>query len=101
MRTRHAAKMPSMPLLWRVFIGNAVVLALASTVLVLSPATVSFPAAGRELVVLAVGLAVMLALNYVLLRRAISPLGDWPTSCKRSIGWRPDGAPTCRANRAR
>lgn len=63
-----------MPLLWRIFLGNAVVLGVASTVLVLSPATVSFPAAARELVVLAVGLAVMLALNYALLRRAIAPV---------------------------
>ena len=63
-----------MPLLWRIFLGNALVLGVASTVLVLSPATVSFPAAARELVVLAVGLAVMLAINYALLRRAVSPV---------------------------
>jgi two-component system sensor histidine kinase UhpB len=61
-------------LLWRIFLGNAVVLGVATTVLVLTPATVSFPAAERELVVLGAGLSVMLALNYVLLRRAIEPL---------------------------
>ena len=63
-----------MSLLWRIFLGNALVLGVATTVLVLTPATVSFPAAERELVVLGVGLSVMLAVNYVLLRHAIEPL---------------------------
>jgi two-component system sensor histidine kinase UhpB len=62
------------PLLWRIFLGNALVLGVATTALVLTPVTVSFPAAERELLVLAGGLAVMLAVNYVLLRRAIEPL---------------------------
>jgi two-component system sensor histidine kinase UhpB len=61
-------------LFWRIFIGNALVLGVATTVLVLTPATVSFPAAERELVVLGVGLSAMLAVNFVLLRRAIEPL---------------------------
>ena len=63
-----------MSLLWRIFLGNALVLGMATTVLVLTPVTVSFPAAERELLVLAAGLTVMLAVNYVLLRRAIEPL---------------------------
>ena len=67
-----------MPLLWRIFLGNALVLGVASTLLVVSPATVSFPAAARELVVLGVGLAVMLALNYALLRRALAPVERLP-----------------------
>jgi hypothetical protein len=50
------------------------VLALAAAALVLSPATVSFPVAVAEVVVLAVGLAAMLVLNFALLRRALSPL---------------------------
>jgi two-component system sensor histidine kinase UhpB len=61
-------------LLWRIFLGNALVLGVATTALVLTPVTVSFPAAERELLVLAAGLTVMLAVNYVLLRRAIEPL---------------------------
>ena len=64
-----------MPLLWRIFAGNAFVLIVATTTLVLTPVTVSFPAAERELLVLAGGLTVMLAVNFVLLRRAIEPLG--------------------------
>lgn len=63
-----------MSLLWRIFLGNAVVLGGATMALVLSPATVSFPVAAREALVLGVGLVVMLALNYVLLRRAVAPL---------------------------
>ena len=63
-----------MPLLWRVFATNAAVLVLATLVLVVSPATVSFPAALTELVVLAAGLTAMLGLNLALLRRALRPL---------------------------
>jgi two-component system, NarL family, sensor histidine kinase UhpB len=63
-----------MSLLWRVFATNAAVLVAATLVLVVSPATVSFPVALAEVVVLAGGLAAMLALNLVLLRRAFGPL---------------------------
>ncbi len=63
-----------MPLLWRVFATNAAVLLAATLVLVLSPVTVSFPIALAELIVLAGGLAAMLALNLALLRRAFGPL---------------------------
>jgi two-component system, NarL family, sensor histidine kinase UhpB len=63
-----------MSLFWRVFATNALVLAVATATLALSPATVSFPVALTEAVVLALGLSTMLALNYALLRRALSPL---------------------------
>jgi two-component system sensor histidine kinase UhpB len=62
------------PLLWRVFATNAAVLVIATLALVLSPATVSFPIALAELVVLTVGLGAMLALDLALLRRAFGPL---------------------------
>jgi two-component system sensor histidine kinase UhpB len=62
-------------LLWRIFVGNAAaVLLIATLALVVSPATVSFPVAATEAVVLALGLSVMLAVNYLLLRRAVGPL---------------------------
>jgi two-component system sensor histidine kinase UhpB len=61
-------------LLWRIFVGNAAVLLTATLALVISPATVSFPVAATEAVVLALGLAGMLAVNYLLLRRAVGPL---------------------------
>ena len=63
-----------MPLFWRVFATNALVLAAATTALALSPATVSFPVALAEAAVLAAGLGAMVALNFALLRRALSPL---------------------------
>ena len=64
-----------MRLLWRVFATNAAVLVLATLVLVISPLTVSFPIALAELVAVAGGVAAMLALNLVLLRRVFRPLG--------------------------
>ena len=63
-----------MPLLWRVFATNAAVLVAATLVLVISPATVSFPVALAELAVVVGGLAAMLALNLALLRRVLGPL---------------------------
>lgn len=55
------------PLFWRLFIPNATVLAGASVILMVQPAN------GR-VVALAGGLAVMLAVNLVLMRRAFAPL---------------------------
>jgi len=50
-------------LFWRIFLLNAAVLVVATVVLLLGPATVSTPAVIREAVVLAAGLAAMLAAN--------------------------------------
>jgi two-component system sensor histidine kinase UhpB len=69
-----ASTVPKMPLLWRVFVANAVALTVATLVLAISPATVSFPVAATEAVVLLVGLLAMLALNWALLHRALAPL---------------------------
>jgi two-component system, NarL family, sensor histidine kinase UhpB len=63
-----------MPLYLRVFVLNATVLTLAAVALVVSPLTVSFPVALTELVVLSAGVAAVLVVNYVLLRRAFAPL---------------------------
>lgn len=63
-----------MPLIWRVLWTNAAVLAAALVVLVLSPATVSSSPRATEIAVLVAGLAGMLALDYLLLRRAFAPL---------------------------
>lgn len=67
-------RLDAIPLFWRVFATNAAVLVLAAAVLVLSPATISFPVALAEAVVLTLGLGAMLVLNFALLRRALSPL---------------------------
>jgi two-component system sensor histidine kinase UhpB len=56
-----------LPLFWLLFIPNACVLAAAFVVLILEPANGRIPA-------LVGGLAVMLAVNLVLMRRAIGPL---------------------------
>ena len=62
------------PLFWRVFAINALVLAGATVTLALSPATVSSPVALAEVAVLVAGLTAMVGLNFALLRRALSPL---------------------------
>jgi two-component system sensor histidine kinase UhpB len=72
-----------MPLLWRVFAGNAAVLLAATLVLVLTPATVSFPVALEELLVLSGGLALMLAVDVALLRRALRPLATLAAFARR------------------
>jgi len=72
MRTR----LNSLPLFWRVFGTNAAVLVLAFLALVFAPVTVSVPPTAIELVVLAVGLACLLALNLGLLRPAFRPLDE-------------------------
>lgn len=63
-----------MPLFWRVFLTNAALLVAAAVALVVTPATVSFPVALTEVVVLAGGLGAVIALNLVLLRRVFQPL---------------------------
>src|SRR3954452_2932314 len=63
-----------MPLLWRVFATNAAVLIVATLALAISPVTISFPIALTEVIVLAVGMVVMLAVALTMLRRAFGPL---------------------------
>jgi two-component system sensor histidine kinase UhpB len=61
-------------LFWRLLLVNGLVFVAGATVLVLSPATISTPISVRELAVLALGLAVMLAATAFLLRAALKPL---------------------------
>jgi two-component system sensor histidine kinase UhpB len=61
-------------LFWRVFATNAAILVIASGILALSPATISSPLALTEAVVLVGGLAAMLVVNLLLMRRAFAPL---------------------------
>jgi two-component system sensor histidine kinase UhpB len=72
MRTR----LMTAPLLWRVFAANAAVMTLAFIGLVVGPVTVSARVAASELVVLAVGLLALIALNLALLRPAFRPLDE-------------------------
>jgi two-component system sensor histidine kinase UhpB len=78
-----------MTLLWRVFATNAAVLVLATLVLVLTPITISFPIALTEVIVVACGLAAMLSLDLLLLRRAFAPLGRLTAFMRRVDPLRP------------
>jgi two-component system, NarL family, sensor histidine kinase UhpB len=77
------ARLSSLPLFWQVFGTNALVLVLAFLGLVFAPVTVSVPPHATELVVLAAGLLVMLAINLVLLRRAFMPLDHLADTMRR------------------
>ena len=70
----RACHPPSVPLFWRVVTINAVVLVAAALMLVFTPATISARAVGAEVAVLFGGLVVVLAVNFVLLRRVFGPL---------------------------
>jgi two-component system, NarL family, sensor histidine kinase UhpB len=71
-------------LYWRVVVANAIVFALGTAVLALSPATVSFPVALAEGLVLGAGLAAILLANAFLLRLTFRPL-DRLTGLMRRI----------------
>jgi two-component system sensor histidine kinase UhpB len=72
-----------MPLAWRVFVVNAVVFAAGTAALALSPATVSFPIALTEALVLVAGLSAILLLNLVLVRRSLQPLEQLTSLMRR------------------
>jgi len=63
-----------MPLFWRVCLTNGLVFVIGTTMLAVSPATVSSPVVVTEAVVLAVGLSVILVTNALLLRSTLAPL---------------------------
>src|SRR5919107_1230965 len=77
------ARLSSLPLFWQVFGTNALVLVVAFLGLVFGPVTVSVPPNAGELVVLASGLLVMLAINLVLLLRAFMPLDHLADTMRR------------------
>jgi two-component system sensor histidine kinase UhpB len=64
----------SVPLFWRIFVLNAVVLCAATALLLWAPVTVSVPVLFTEALVLVGGLAVMLIANAVLLQVGLAPL---------------------------
>jgi two-component system sensor histidine kinase UhpB len=64
-----------LPLYWRVFAVNALLLTVIAVLLIASPVTISFPIALTEAIVVVIGLLVTIAVNAVLLRRAFAPLG--------------------------
>jgi len=72
----RSARAGYIPLLWRVFALNAGILAAAVvlTVVVLPPHVLAAPAAAEEIAILGASLALMLAINLLLLRQAFAPL---------------------------
>jgi two-component system, NarL family, sensor histidine kinase UhpB len=77
-----AVHTPTIPLFWRLFVPNACVLVVACVVLIVEPAN------GR-IVALVGGLAIMLAVNLLLMRRAFSPLTRLMTTMNRVDPLRP------------
>ena len=71
---RYADRTATAALFWRQFLATGMVFVLGTTVLVLSPVTVSAPIVLRELAVLGVGLTLLLAVNAFLLRATLRPL---------------------------
>jgi two-component system sensor histidine kinase UhpB len=68
-------RVQAVPLLWRVTIANAAVLAVATVALALAPGvTVSIPITFNELVVLIVGMIVLFVISVLLVRPAFGPL---------------------------
>lgn len=74
--TKHVRRRPwdRVSLLWRVFAANTVVFVTAFAIVAWAPVTVHRVARPGEVAVLAALLAVMLAVDLVLLRRAFGPL---------------------------
>jgi two-component system sensor histidine kinase UhpB len=67
-------RVAGLPLFWRVFLTDAVVLAVAVALLAIAPVTVSAPVALTELLVLVAGMVALLVLHFLLLRPAMLPL---------------------------
>ncbi len=63
-------------LVWRAGLANAAVFAVVFILFLVTPITVHAPIRFTEALVLGAGLAAMLVINLLLLRRALSPLGD-------------------------
>ena len=64
----------TVPLFWRIFAVNAGLLSLIALLLVVTPVTIHAPPTLTEVLVIVAGLAVTVAANALLLRRAVAPL---------------------------
>lgn len=78
-----------LPLIWRIFLVNALVFAVGAVALAVSPATISFPIVLTEALVLAAGLVGTLLVNLVLLRRSFAPLEQLTALMRRVDPLRP------------
>jgi two-component system sensor histidine kinase UhpB len=66
----------SLSLLWRASLASAAVLGLAFVLLLFTPVTVHAPIRVTEALILTAGLATMLAVNLLFIRRALAPLRE-------------------------
>jgi two-component system sensor histidine kinase UhpB len=64
----------TVPLFWRIFAVNAGILGLIALLLVVTPVTIHAPPTLTEVSVIVAGLALTVAANALLLRRAVAPL---------------------------
>jgi two-component system sensor histidine kinase UhpB len=62
------------PLIWRVLLGNVVVVTAGVVLLALAPVTISSPVAASEVAVLAGGAALVVVIDFFLLRQAFRPV---------------------------
>ena len=67
-------KARTVPLFWRIFAVNAGLLALIALLLVVTPVTIHAPPTLTEVLLIVAGLAITVAANALLLRRAVAPL---------------------------
>ena len=77
------ARLLALPLFWRVYLTNALILGLAFLALILAPVTVSVPVAATELLLLGCGLLALLGANLLLLRPAFGPLQELAETMRR------------------
>jgi two-component system sensor histidine kinase UhpB len=70
----HDRRVGRLSLFWRLFAAYAAVGAVAVSVLVVAPISVSVPTASREILVLLAGFAISLVVFLVVLRRVLAPL---------------------------
>jgi two-component system, NarL family, sensor histidine kinase UhpB len=80
---RRRARTPATALFRRVFLINGLIFTLGTLILAVSPATVSARIKLTEIPVLAIGLAVMLTANALLLRSSLAPLDRLAASMRR------------------
>jgi two-component system, NarL family, sensor histidine kinase UhpB len=100
-RTRHSGEQWAgwaSALYWRVFVLNGLVFVAAAAALAVSPATVSRPVTVKEVAVLAVGLALMLGVNALLLRASLRPLNGLTALMQRVDLLRPGQRATVTGN---
>ncbi|GAA3745048.1 histidine kinase [Plantactinospora mayteni] len=80
---RPGRRAPAQALFRRLFLLNGLVFTVGTLVLALSPATVSSPVVLTEIPVLTIGLALILAVNALLLRTSLAPLDALTTLMRR------------------